>query len=285
MDGLSSERLEIDMVRVTGPAFKGIDSRVLSLELVKNGFCKTVMFDENGKVVQAADALYKKNLLVLRGSFRPPTHVNIDMLKTGLAKFKSRINKEDHSSIITLAEISMNKLLERGEVVNTEDFLARVDLLSALGQKVIISNCESFFSLNTLLSKRCKKRIAFVMGIYNLEEIFDEGHYKSHPESLMGAVGNLFGDTTEAYVYPSRDEVTKELKVIENINVHQKYTFLLMHLLENEHLHNITDYNPAYFTIWSRTVLKMIEDNKSGWEEMVPKEVAKIVKNKSLFLK
>lgn len=285
MDGLSTERLEIDMVRVTGPAFKNIDSRVLSLELVKNNFCKTVIFDESGKVVQASDALYKKNLLVLRGSFRPPTHVNIDMLKTGLNKFKSRLPKEEHSSIITLAEISMSKLLERGEVVSTEDFLARVDLLSALGQKVIISNRESFFALNTLLSKKCKRKIAFVMGIYNLEEIFDEAHYEKHPESLMGAVGNLFGDTTEAYVYPSQDEVSKDIKVIENINVHQKYTFLLMHLLENEHLHNITDYNPDYFTIWSRVVLKMIEEGKPGWEEMVPKEVAKIVKKKSLFLK
>ena len=122
MEGLSRDRIEIDMIRIEGPAFKGEDSRVWSLELVKRGFTDGVMFDSKGNVLQVSDTLYKKNILICRGSYRPPTLVNIDMLETGLKNFSQELPDSEKNSMVVLPEISMTKFLERGSF-NNEDFL------------------------------------------------------------------------------------------------------------------------------------------------------------------
>ncbi|PIK15539.1 hypothetical protein [Halobacteriovorax sp. JY17] len=280
---LSSERIEIDMIRVCGDAFKNVDNRVLSLELVKRNFCKAIMFDSDGSAIQATDALYKQNVLVCRGSFRPPTFVNMDMLDTGLTKFKNDLDKEEHKNIMVLPEISMSKLKERGQVDNA-DFLARVDILAALGHKVLITSFENYFELNTYLETYSKRNVSFVLGVYNLEEIFDLTKYEDYSFGPLAGIGALFGKRTKLYVYPGHDEENPEVKItIEKIKVDKKLTFLLMYLMENGLLVDIEDYNENYSTIWSRTVLRMIQEGVDGWEEMVPALVAKTVKKKCLF--
>jgi hypothetical protein len=280
---LSTDRIEIDMIRTSGPAFKEVDNRVLSLELVKRSFCKAIMFDSDGSAIQATDELYKKNVLVCRGSFRPPTFVNMDMLDSGLSMFKNDLEKEEHKNIIVLPEISMNKLKERGEV-DTGDFLARVDILAALGHKVLITSFENFFELNNYLEKFSRKHVSFVLGVYNLEEIFKLESYEKCANGPIASIGALFGQKTRLYVYPGHDEKNPDEKItIDKIRVDNRLTFLLMYLMENGYMIDVTEYNKSYSTIWSRTVLKMIQDGVDGWEEMVPPLVAKTVKKKCLF--
>jgi hypothetical protein len=283
MDNLTTRRIEIDMIRVNGEAFEGIDSRILSLELVKRKYTNMVLFDENGQVMAAKDSLYKKNLVVLRGSFRPPTHVNMDMLNCGKKLFLKELPKEEHDRLEVLPEISMSKLLERGEVDN-KDFLARVDLLSTLKQKVLITNFDGYFSLNMALQPICKKKIVFVTGVYNLQEILDIEKYKSKPSGILGALGELFGHSTQLFVYPAQDDddATK-LKTIKDVPYDDSIKHIVTHLLENKLLEDVEDYNPEYSAIWSRTVLKMIQNGDDGWDKMVPSEVAKMVKEKGLF--
>lgn len=284
MDGLTTSRIKIDMIRVTGEAFKGVDSRLLCLELVKMKLCEAVIFDVDGVVLQASEVLYKKNVLVVRGGYRPPTNLSLDMLECGLRKFKKSLEKTEQDNIIVIPEISMSLLLDRG-VVDNEDFLARVDLLSALGQKVLISNSESYSDLNMFFTKYAKKQIAFVMASYNLEEILNKNRYESSRcgVGLVGSVGKLLEPNTKLYIYPARDEENSEIQTIESINVSEDLTFLLMYLKENKFIEDIEDYNPEVISIWSRRVLKMIQDGADGWEKFVPASVAKTVKKKCLF--
>ncbi len=283
MDGLSTDRLEIDMISISGPAFAEADSRLYSLELVKRKYCQAVMFDAKGQALRAADNLYKKNVVVLRGSFRPPTLVNLDMLKCGLKKFRSQIPKEEHRDIIVLPEISMSKLIERGEV-NNEDFLARVDLLACLEQGVLISNCPTFSDLNRYISSYSKKQLAFVLGVYNLEEILDLKRYEKEPDGLLGALGGLIGHQTKLYVYPATDDDDQsKLRTLDTLNIDEKLLHLYLYLLENELVQEITDYDPEVSSIWSRVVLEKIEKGEKDWIPMVPEVVATLVKKKSLF--
>lgn len=283
MDNLTTRRIEIDMIRVKGDAFAGIDSRVLSLELVKRKFTSMVMFDENGQVIAAKDSLYKKNLVVLRGSFRPPTHVNMDMLDCGKKMFLKELSEDDKKSLEVLPEISMSKLIERGEVDN-KDFLARVDLLSTIKQKVLITNYDGYFSLNMELQSICKKKICFVTGVYNLQEILDIEKYDNKPSGILGALGELFGHSTKLYIYPAHDDENPDkLNTISDVPFDNSIKNLVNHLLENELLVDVKDYNPEYSGIWSRTVLKMIQNDEPGWEKMIPEEVGKRVLEKSLF--
>ncbi|MFA6239180.1 MAG: hypothetical protein WC635_17710 [Bacteriovorax sp.] len=282
MDGLTASRMQIDMIRVSGDAFKNVDSRLLCLELVKGKLCEAVIFDVDGEVLQASDVLYKKNVLVARGGYRPPTNLNIDMLECGLRKFKNSLDPSEQNNIIVIPEISMSLLLDRGKVDN-EDFLARVDLLSALGQKVLISNSESYGDLNMFFTKYAKKNIAFVMATYNLEKILNAGKYQGMKYGLVGSLGTLLEPRTKLYIYPAFDDESKELKTIETMNVASELSFLLLYLIENHHIENITDNNPEVSQIWSRTVLKMIQDGTEGWEKLVPASVAKTVMKKCLF--
>ncbi|MBY0413782.1 MAG: hypothetical protein K2Q18_06440 [Bdellovibrionales bacterium] len=284
MDGLTTARIKVDMIQVQGDAFRGVDSRLLCLELVKLKLCEAVIFDQDGMVLQASEVLYKKNVLVVRGGYRPPTNLSLDMLECGLRRFKSSLEKAEQDNIIVIPEISMSMLLDRGTVDN-EDFLARVELLSALGQKVLISSSESYSDLNMFFTKYAKKKIAFVMASYNLEEILNKGRYENNRcgLGLVGSVGKLLEPNTRLYIYPAHDDDKKEIQTIESLKISDDITFLLMYLKENNLIEDIDDYNPEVISIWSRKVLKMIQDGTEGWEKFVPPSVAKTVKKKCLF--
>ena len=284
MDGLTTSRMKIDMIQVKGEAFHGVDSRLLCLELVKLKLCEAVIFDVGGLVLQASEVLYKKNVLVVRGGYRPPTNLSLDMLECGLRKFKSTLDECELENIIVIPEISMSLLLDRG-VVDNEDFLARVDLLSALGQKVLISNSETYSDLNKFFTLYAKKKIAFVLASYNLEEIFNKGKSADGRNGigLVSSLGKLLEPNTRLYVYPARDDEASEIQTIDSIKVGDELKYLMLYLKENRLIEDIEDYNPEVISIWSRKVLKMIQDGADGWEKFVPESVAKTVKAKCLF--
>jgi len=280
MEGLTTERIEIDMIRASGNAFK-VDSRILSLELVKRKYCQVVYFDEEGTVHLASDELYKKNILVSRGSFRPPTLVNIDMLDTGLEKLKQSLPAED--AFLAMAEISMSKLVERGEVDNN-DFLARVELLACLKRPVILSGFDNSYELNEYLTKAGKKDVAFVLGVYNIEQILEEDRYNDHPGGMLGGLGALFGNNTCVYVYPAANEDQEgQMRDLSTLKFNPQLAPLIDYLKKSGKLSAIETANPEIASIWSRVVLDQIQKNISGWESMVPPEVATIVKKQKLF--
>src|SRR5437016_8352111 len=80
LDNLTTERIEVDMIEFSGPAFHGVDNRLMALQLVQKGLTQAAMFTANGEVVQQADVLHKKCIIVERGSFRPVKNVTIEML-------------------------------------------------------------------------------------------------------------------------------------------------------------------------------------------------------------
>jgi len=283
MEDLSTARIEIDMIAVEGPGFAGADSRLYCLELVKRRFCQAVLFDADGRPQRVADSLYKKNVLLLRGSFRPPTLLNLDMLRCGLQKFRAALPPEEQDRIVELPEISMSALIERGAVDN-QDFLARVDLLAALSHGVLISNCESYAELSGYLAACSKKQLAFVMVVYSLEDLLDARHYRDRPDGLLGALGSLFGQSTKIYVYPAaEDNDAGKLRTLASVDVADCLKPLWQYLRQNSMVEEISDYNRELSGIWSRVVLKMIQNGEHGWESLVPAVVARLVAGNALF--
>lgn len=281
-DNLSNERAEVNMIELTGPAFRGVDSRLWSLELVKRNYCRAILFDSDGDVLLATDELYRKNIAICRASYRPPTLVNIDMLTEGTNEFRKTLDKEQSDNILILPEISMNKLRERGEV-NNEDFLARVDLLSALGYHVLISNYSHYSELNYYLSQCTKMRIGFIFGFFNLEEIFDEKRYEKNAGGLFGGIGGLLGHRTNLFCYPAKDEKEKKILTTTDTKIHEDVVPFISYLQSRGYLHDIKSFNKKVFHIWSRVVLRMIQEGEEGWEKMVPESVANDVKKNCLF--
>jgi len=279
MENLEPGRVELDMISFSGPVFSKVDNRVLNLELVKRGYCQAVMFNESGEVALAKDALYKKNIQIARGSFRPPTVVNFDLMETGRRAFANDL-KIETSDITSIAEITMKNLGNVG--FNNQDFLARVDLIASLGQKVLISNFPQYYKLTNYLTSMRARTISLILGGYNFKQIFDE-QYNESDGGVFSALGQLFKNHIRIYVYPYKDDEGQSSIDINNLEIPSKYKSLYLHLIESRKLFGINDYDESILHIYSSKVLKMIQDKEDNWERFVPKPVAQLIKDQKLF--
>ena len=280
-DNLSKDKVQIDMIEVLGPAFDYVDNRLLSLTLVKERMTNAVIFTPDGMNQQPSDILYKKNIVTIRGSFRPVTKVNIDMLERGLNEFKKN-TKVKEENIQLLFEITLSNLKAEGEV-DERDFLDRVDILCSLGYTVMISNYKKYYKLIEYLSQFTKLRMGLILGVDNLVGMFDEQYYRNLNGGIMEAFGIIFTRDIRFYLYPYKPNDKTKLLNSGNIPIHPRIKDLYNYLLSNGRLIDL-DFNPEVLGIFSREVLKKIKNCEEGnWEDQVPKGVAKIIKEKCLF--
>ena len=280
MDSLRG-RVSIDMVRLTGPDFADVDNRLLSLWLIKHKMSDVAMFNADKRNVQAGEFLYRKNVLVVRGSFRPVTMVNEDMIRSSWEQFRAEPDVDGKRSYL-LTEITLDNLLIEGDL-DEQDFLDRADLLCALGQTVMVTNCEQHQKLISYLSDYKIQKLGLVIGVKQLLDTINEKYYNNLDGRLLTAFGELFTRNVKVYVYPMLQEGSNELMNAQNVPVPDDVTFLYRYLLASKHIEDLRDYHSEYLQIYSKSVLKMIMHDEEGWEALVPEKVAKLVREKCLF--
>ena len=280
-DNLDKDQVEIDMVNFSGPRFMYVDNRLISLQLVRNGMTDAVMFGPDGNNLLPAHELYKKNILALRGSFRPVTKVNMDMYEKAIKLFlrEKTVKKEKTKEIF---EITLANLRAEGEI-NERDFIDRAELLCSLGQNVMITNFQEYYKLVEYFSEFTKERMALAMGVYNLIQIFDERYYRHLSGGILEAFGKLFFKDLKVYLYPLKNHETGEYITSENLKVHPRMKELYKFFKYNGKMLDIKDYNPEIMDILSRTVFKMISNGEEGWEEMLPPGISDTIKEQRLF--
>ena len=303
VDGIGTDRVEVDMVKVRGPVFQQIDNRLLALRLVQFGLTNAVMFAPDGEVLQPAEALYRKAVMVERGSFRPVTHVNVDMLNCATAQFMQEpmVKGKD---LMVLMEITMNNLLSSGDL-DADDFLGRVDMLGHIGFTVLISNYSEFYRLVSYFRRYTKEMIGVAMGINTLLEIFNEKYYENLEGGILESMGRMFRHAVKLYIYPMRQDAFDRYQnhatatsnpptsahafssgvmiTARNLQVADRLRNLYAHLLENHNLDCIIGSNSDYLNIFSRDVLQRIKSGDDSWERLVPAKVADIIKERRLL--
>lgn len=280
MDSLKG-RIAIDMVRLTGPDFEHIDNRLLCLWIVKYKLSEVAMFGPDGKSVHASEFLYKKDVLVVRGSYRPPTLVNLDMIKSSNKQFRNE-EKVDSSRTFLLTEITMDNLRGGGEL-DEKDFLDRTELLCALGQTVVVSDCEAHQKLVNYLSDYKVRQLGLVLGVRPLLDMLSNQYYQNMDTKLLAAFGELFTRNVRIYVYPYMQEGNADLMTAQNLPIPDGLTFLYKHLLDNHQIVDVAGFNASILHIFSKDVLVKIREGNSGWENMVPSKIAALIKEKCLF--
>jgi hypothetical protein len=281
VDSLGIERIEVDMMRITGPDFKNVDNRLISLLLVKNKLTHAALFDPQGNVLQPSEAFYKKNILVLRGRFRPVTNVSMDMLETGLEEFK---NDKDvvAEKVLEVCELTLASLRSEGQI-NEKDFLDRAEILCSLGQTVLISDYPEYFRLVAYLSGFTKAKIGIIIGVLGLSDIFNEKYYLNLKGGILEAFATLYSRNVKMYAYPAKDLTTGELKTLQNFKLPANLVDLYEYLIANDKIEDIHKFQMEYLSIISDRVLDMIKKGEPGWEAMVPEQVATSIKEKKLF--
>jgi hypothetical protein len=280
-ENLAPGRIEVDMIKFSGPLFQSVDNRLMSLQLVSQGLTNAVMFRSDGETVQPAEVFYKKALLVERGSFRPVTYATNDMLDGACRVFlqQSDCSKDD---LVVLMEMTLENLLSGGQL-NHADFLARVDILGALGRTVLISRFAEYYRLAGYLFRYTNRPIGLVMGVPSLIEIFDEKYYARLEGGILEALGRMFKGGLKLYVYPMLDEASGKIITATQIKVAPNLRSLFQHLIDNQCIQEITDYNPEYLRIHSPDVLARLQSGDSSWEQMVPPKVVHMIKQREFF--
>ncbi|MFI5136196.1 MAG: TonB-dependent receptor [Sphingobacteriales bacterium] len=284
MDDLSSDRIQIDMIRFEGPNFTKVDNRLMSLHLVKYGFSDAAVFGPDGKNQQPSEVLYKKHILVIRGRFRPIINVHLDMLNNGVKQFMQEPDV-DKANVIVITELTLQALKEKDAQENAEidekDFLDRVDILCSLGQTVLISNFHEYYKLVAYLSKITKLKLGVVVGYPNLEYIFSEEHYHELPGGILESFATLFSRKVKLFIYPTlRDGVILNcLKFYPPPHLIDLYRYLIA----NNKIEDIRHYNENNLSVQTNKVLELIKQGAEGWEQYVPAEVAAMIKDRCLF--
>jgi hypothetical protein len=302
VDNIGTDRIEVDMLRVSGPAFGTVDNRLLSLRLVQFGLTNAVMFAPNGEVLQPSEVLHHKAVLVERGSFRPVTNVNVDMLSCATAQFRQEPMLQDKEMVV-LMEITMKNLLADGNL-DAADFLARVDMLGHIGFTTVISNYSEFYRLVSYFRRYTKEMIGVVMGIDTLLEVFNEKYYEKLEGGILESMGRMFKHAVKLYIYPMRPDIFDRhlahgpaagaprpdqavppdaLITARNLRVAPRLRHLYAHLLENQNIDCIVDANPDHLNSFSRDVLPRLKAGDPGWEKMVPAKVAELIKGRKLL--
>ncbi|NAW52251.1 TonB-dependent receptor [Elizabethkingia argentiflava] len=280
-DDIAIDKLEIDMIDFSGPAFTYVDNRLMSLQLVKMGMTDAVIFNSQGSNMLPADILYKHNIFAVRGSFRPVTLVNVDMFENGLKMFlgDNNITIEDTE---VLFEITISNLRVAGDI-DERDFLDRVDVLAKLGYNVMISNFSEYYRMVDYFSNYSNGKIGVAMGVNNLLDVFDEEFYELLPGGILEAFGKFFKKGMRVYLYPYKDTNTGELLNSENLKVHPNLKELYKYFKLNKRIVDIGNFNPNYLEIYSREILKSIAKCEQGWEVQLPDGVADIIKERGMF--
>ncbi len=279
LDGLKG-RIAIDMIVLSGADFS-VDNRLLSLWLVKHGLTDITMFDPRGRSIHPSEFLYKKAVMVVRGSFRPTTLVNADMLESGYRQFRSEEHIDPSTSFL-LTELTLDNLQHSSEM-NERDYLHRATLLNAMGQTVIISNYNRYGDLIEYLSLYKVSPLGIVVGVNDLLQLISDKYYANQDGRLLAAFGEIFTRNVKLYVYPAQQEGSADLMTAENVPIPEGVKFLYRHLLDSGQIVDIEKFNPDILHIYSRNVLDMIRAGEDGWEKMVPDRVAKLVKEDCLF--
>lgn len=275
------DRVQVDMVRLTGPDFEHVDNRLLSLKLVQHGLTDVAMFGPDRRNVHASEFLYKKYVMVVRGSFRPLTLVNLDMIKNGYQHFREDPKVDPRRSVL-LTEITLDNLRAEGEI-DEKDFLDRAELLNQLDQTVIISNCEDYRKLIDYLADYKIQQLGLVVGVRQLLDLINDKYYQNLDGRLLAAFGELFTRNVKLYVYPSLQEGSAELMTAQNLPIPEGVKFLYKHLLDNRQIIDFERFNLDILHIFSKEVLQLVKTGSPGWEAMVPTKVASLIKEAYLF--
>ena len=279
-DGLGHDkRIEIDLIDFSGPDFVNVENRLMNLHLIHSWLCRAVMFTPDGESIVPASALRKRDTVVIRGSFKPPTKVHVDMRQAAIQRFVQE-EKVDKEQLLVVAEITMNELTGQEDDPDS-DFLARVDLLNALGFSVLISDYLRFFRLRSWIRRYTDRRIGIVLSVLDFDYLFAARYYQGLEGGILEAFGKLFSDNTSVYVYPTI--VKGKLVTLDTVDVDDKLAYLLKYLIHTKAMVSADIVDVRNLDISAREIVKQIPLGRGDWQERVMEVTAQQIIDNKLF--
>lgn len=272
LDNIGSERVEVDLLKFSGHGYEDFDNRLCALQLVQSGLTSATMFMPDGEVVQPAEALYKRPVLLLRGSFDPVLNLHLLMLEQAREGFCQSLPDKDKDRVLELCEISMANLLRESQM-DTSGFIARADALQALGKTVLVSSCAEFHRISAFLYRSTTNRIGIILSIGLLNELFKPKWSANLAGGLLESFGRLFKSELSLHVFPWKNRKTGEFVTADTFQAPKDSAHLYQHFIENHYIQGIECEDGPLLMSTGRDVNRMIHSGDESWRELVP-EVA-----------
>ncbi len=269
LDNLAPGRVEVDLLKFTGHGYGFFDNRLCALQLVESGLTDATMFLPSGEVVQPSEALYRRPVLLLRGSFDPVMKLHLDMLEKARAGFSGLLAEADRGRELELCEISMHNLL-RGPGIDPVDFIDRADALQALGKTVLVSSCPEFHRIAAFLNRCTNRPVGIILSIGLLNELFKAKWSEKLAGGLLESFGRLFKEGVTLHVFPWQNRRTGELVTAETFLAPENCRHLYQHFVENGRILGITSADEPWLPFTGRDVTRMILEGDTRWRELVP---------------
>lgn len=275
---LSHDRVEVNLIRLSGPDLSHIDNRLLNLEMIKKGFTEAVLFEPDGAISNPSDSLFHQPVLVQRGTFRPVTNVNVFLLERGLDQFKAGLSKDMTPQV--LFELTMEGLTSEGRLQDS-DFLDRVDTLCALGHRVLLSKFKFFYEVKTFLRAYTDRPIALIIGAAHLQKLFDPEFYKPLRGGIVEGFSRLFDENTKMLVFPFK---SKELCVTtKTYRPNPELAHLYQHFVTNGMIVDLANCDDIDTSIHSQDVRYMLATGDLDWQKLVPAQVRDLILKRKMF--
>lgn len=272
LDDLTSDRVEVDLLRFSGAGYEDFDNRHCALQLVKSGLTDATMFLPDGEVVQPAEALYKKPVLLLRGSFDPVLNLHMGMIDQSREGFSQQLEAGERDQVLELCEISMANLLRGEEGIGVQDFLNRADALQNLGKTVLVSSCAEFHRIAAFLHRCTNRPKGIILSIGLLNELFKAKWSKHLQGGLLESFGRLFKEGLTLWVFPWKNRKTGELVTAATFEAPENSKHLYRHFLENGRIHGVECKDEGLLDSTGRDVNRMIREGGEAWKKLVPEE-------------
>ncbi len=280
LDSLNTRRIEVNMIRFTGPDLQHLDNRLMNLELVKQHLTEAVLFGTKSEILHAGDDLYRQPILIMRGTYRPVTNSNLEVLRKVEEQFNKHPLLKDAGPKVLL-EITMSSLEGKSGHVDDEDFLHRVDTLSALNYEVLVSNFRLFYQMKSFLRQCTDQAIGIVVGAHLLERMFDEQYYRELPGGILEGMSRLFDERTRMFVYPYKEQ--NLCLTAGSFNPPEKLHHLYKYLMANEWITDVLNCDDLDTSVHSSYVRELLEKRDPNWRKLVPDKARQLIEERQLF--
>lgn len=250
VDNLSTGSVEIDLIKVHGPAFKGVNERLINLYLIAKGYSKAAIFSPEGEAYQAKDFLYKKNIMILRTKYRQKSNPNFDLFNLAVEQFKRNPGVDD-SNLVVMIEVLMSNALADEQAFTAEDlayFAQRAEYLCSTGNTIIVSNFRRNNYLAEYITQFKPNNMGISTNISNLSNIFNSKNYNEehYTNELLAYISGMFSKNVKLYAYPYLDKQKNEIVTTENMPVSEEAKPLFDFLVKNRYIIDIENYDEKH---------------------------------------
>jgi hypothetical protein len=280
-DNIDSSLLEINFIEVIGDHEAEHMSKLLSLLLVKYELTNMIMIGTNGEILQPLNALYKKDAIIVRGRFNPPTKVTVEMFERAKTQLQE-VHKKRKQDLLAVAEITFKCYQENKELV-LEDFLNRAELLSKLGYPVLVTNFEFHKDFIQFINNFVKlNSLNLVLGLDNLERSIQPKMTHDNERDFVKLIDAIVGGNNRILAFPEVD-LSGQLTGMRSLNLESGVRALLQFLETTGRIEDIERVDIGVLKIRSNTVLDLLKSNKSEWEDMVPHILRPLLKQRQTY--